>query len=171
MIRRRSFNDLWWVGLGFITFAAIMLGAMVTHHAPANVLAAAPPNTVVVYKSPTCSCCSKWIEHLQQAGFRVEVHNESEMGQIKKQLGIPKKLASCHTAIINGYLIEGHVPAEDIRQLLTQRPKAKGLIVPGMPVGSPGMEVGTRVDPYDVMLVADGQAPATFAHHGPANTP
>lgn len=172
MTRRRSINKLWWIALCVIAIAAAMLGTEFSRQASGDIsVAAAPPDTVVVYKNPTCSCCSKWIEHLRQAGFRVEAHNEPEMSQVKNRLGVPEELASCHTAVINGYVIEGHVPADDIKQLLAKRPKARGLAVPGMPIGSPGMEMGARSDPYDVMLIADGQPPAVFAHHGRAEKP
>lgn len=171
-MKQHSINKLWWAGLGLIVVAATLVGAEFGRRAPDDISASVtPPDTVVVYKSPTCSCCSKWIEHLKQAGFRVEAHNESEMSQIKTRLGVPAELASCHTAFINGYVIEGHVPAEDIKQLLAKHPKARGLAVPGMPVGSPGMEMGSRVDSYDVLLMADGQPSAIFAHHGQGNTP
>lgn len=164
MSKRRSISAWWWIGLAGLAIAATLLG---TEMSQSVSVASAPLDTVVVYKSATCSCCSKWVEHLKQAGLRVEVHNESAMRSIKDRLGVPEALASCHTGVINGYVIEGHVPADDIKQLLAKRPKAKGLAVPGMPIGSPGMEMGARVDPYDVLLIADGQPPTVFAHHGP----
>jgi hypothetical protein len=171
-MKQQAINKLWWAGLGLIAVAAILLGIELGRRTlDDNSTTAAPRDTVVVYKSPTCSCCSKWIEHLKHAGFRVEAHNESEMSQVKIRLGVPEVLASCHTAMINGYVIEGHVPAEDIKQLLAKHPKARGLAVPGMPVGSPGMEMGARVDSYDVLLMADDQPTRAFAHHGPGNTP
>lgn len=124
--------------------------------------------TIEVWKSPTCNCCSKWIEILRKDGFNVIAHNESAMNPLKTKLGVPTSLASCHTGVVEGYVIEGHVPAGDIKRLLEERPKAKGLAVPGMPIGSPGMEMGERVDPYDVMLFSsDATAPTVFAHHGP----
>lgn len=162
-MKKTSVSNFLWVGIAVVAIgAALVAGSL---HPPPSI-AAAPPNTIVVYKSPTCNCCSKWIEHLKHAGFKVEAHNESDLNQIRQQLGVPEKLASCHTAIINGYVIEGHVPAEDIRQLLTKRPKARGLAVPGMPIGSPGMEVGASVGSYDVLQIVDGQSPSVFAHHG-----
>lgn len=128
------------------------------------------PGTVVVYKSATCNCCSKWVEHLRQAGLKVEVHNENAMNPLKAKLGVPPDLASCHTALVNGYVIEGHVPASDIQRLLTERPQAKGLAVPGMPIGSPGMEQGDRIDPYEVLLFSDTGKPQVFAVHGRAES-
>jgi hypothetical protein len=113
---------------------------------------------MVVYKSPTCGCCSKWVEHVQQAGFQVEVHDTANVAPIKNEHGLPQHLASCHTAIVDGYVIEGHVPADVIRRLLAERPQVAGIAVPGMPTGSPGMEMGDRKDPYDVIAFArDGK--------------
>lgn len=107
--------------------------------------------TISVYKSPTCGCCSAWIEHLEQNGFQVNAFNSDRMGEVKRALGVAPKHASCHTAKIDGYIIEGHVPATEIRRLLKERPAMAGLSVPGMPMGSPGMD-GPRKDPYQVLL-------------------
>ncbi|MEM9173388.1 MAG: DUF411 domain-containing protein [Pseudomonadota bacterium] len=119
---------------------------------------------ITVYKSPYCGCCRQWIQHLQGHGFLVESIDSDDMNTIKDEYGVPKKLASCHTARVDGYTIEGHVPAKDILTLLTERPRADGLTVPGMPVGSPGMESGDRVDPYTVFLFTgdDKQAYAAY---------
>ena len=117
--------------------------------------------TVQVWKSPTCGCCTGWVEHLQAAGFTVKVHDSGNVAA-RAQLKIPSKLGSCHTAEVGGYAIEGHVPAQDIRRLLEQRPKAIGLAVPGMPIGSPGMEMPDRRDPYDVLLVELGGTTRVF---------
>jgi len=105
---------------------------------------------ITVYKSPTCGCCSKWVRHLQDNGFEVDAVNRNDMNSVKSQAGIPRRLASCHTAIIGGYVVEGHVPAADIKRLLKERPGVTGLTVPGMPMGSPGME-GSRQDRYNVL--------------------
>lgn len=116
-------------------------------------------NAIVVYKSPTCGCCEAWVRHLRDNGFAVTVHDVEDTGVHRARLGMPDRFGSCHTGRIAGYAIEGHVPVADIRKLLAQRPKAVGLAVPGMPVGSPGMEQGPRADPFDVLLVrADGGA-------------
>jgi hypothetical protein len=113
---------------------------------------------VTVYKDPNCGCCSAWVDHLKANGFSVAVHNVKDMAPHKKKLGVPERLASCHTAVVDGYTIEGHVPATEIKRLLAERPRASGLAVPGMPEGSPGMETGKR-DPYDVLLFdTDGKA-------------
>lgn len=140
--------------------------------APATVAADAPRvapasgPVVTVYKSPTCGCCSLWGEHLEANGFVVETVDVNDLRPIKQQYGIPDSLASCHTGVVDGYIIEGHVPAEDVRRLLAEQPEAAGLALPGMPLGSPGMEVADgRVQPYAVYLVADGET-TVFARHG-----
>lgn len=107
---------------------------------------------ITVYKSPTCGCCSKWVDHLKENGFSVEVHEQGNMTPIKEQFGIHPQYQSCHTAVVDGYIVEGHVPAEDIKRLLARKPAIKGLAVPGMPMGSPGME-GYRVDRYNVLAI------------------
>jgi len=118
----------------------------------ASVYAAGP--TMEVYKTRTCGCCAKWVEHMKAAGFDVKVNEVDSTGDYRKQNGVPESLASCHTAVVEGYALEGHVPAEDVQKLLKTRPAgAKGLAVPGMPLGSPGMEqAGTRRQAYTVVL-------------------
>ena len=103
-----------------------------------------------VYKSKTCGCCQDWIDHIEAAGISVESTDLNDMNSKKIELGVPSELASCHTAVIDGYVIEGHVPASDILRLLREKPAVTGLTVPGMPHGSPGMETG-REDPYQVL--------------------
>ena len=123
-----------------------------------NLIAQTRPQ-VEVWKDPECGCCKDWVSHLEANGFQVKVH-DSGNAQARSRLGVPDKLGSCHTALIGGYALEGHVPARDIQRLLKERPKAVGLAVPGMPVGSPGMDgaaYGGRKDAYDVLLIqADG---------------
>ncbi len=119
---------------------------------------AAAANAVEVWKDPNCGCCKDWITHMQQAGFAVTVQ-DSGNAAVRARLGLPQRLGSCHTALVGGYLLEGHVPAGDVKKLLQQKPRALGLAVPGMPVGSPGMdgpEYGGRRDAYDVLLVTRG---------------
>lgn len=111
---------------------------------------------VVMHKDPNCGCCGKWAEHLQAAGFRVKTVNEADMQRVKQQLGVPGKLGSCHTARVGGYLIEGHVPASTIKRLLREKPPVAGLAAPGMPLGSPGMEVPGQKEAYDVMAFERG---------------
>ena len=105
-----------------------------------------------VYKSPSCGCCGAWVDHMRSAGFRVEVADITDLSPIKNKLGVFPELWSCHSAVIDGYVIEGHVPAREVIRLLRDRPKAIGLAVPGMPIGSPGMEQGSRRDPFQVIL-------------------
>lgn len=121
--------------------------------------------SIEVWKSPTCNCCSKWVEHLRKGGFNVTVHNESAMNPLKTKLGVPQDLASCHTGMVDGYAIEGHVPVQDIRKLLAERPKAAGLAVPGMPIGSPGMEQGDRHDSYETLVFTDNGESSVYARH------
>jgi hypothetical protein len=115
---------------------------------------------VTVYKSPTCGCCKQWVTHMQANGFTVKAHDVADIVQYKTANGVPLMLGSCHTAIVGGYVIEGHVPASDIRRLLKERPPVRGLAVPGMPVGSPGMEQGGHKDHYNV-LTFDAQGRTT----------
>jgi hypothetical protein len=120
---------------------------------------------VQVSKDPSCGCCEAWVEHLRGAGFAVDVSETAQMSRVKARLGVPQALASCHTAEVGGYAIEGHVPAVEIKRLLAERPAGRGLAVPGMPVGSPGMELkGLEPDTYEVVLFgANGQR--TFARY------
>ncbi|NNC73127.1 MAG: DUF411 domain-containing protein [Sphingomonadaceae bacterium] len=111
-----------------------------------------PLPQILVHKTPSCGCCNAWVDHLRAAGFTVETVDVPDTTPIANRLGVPDELRSCHTAEIDGYGIEGHVPAADIRRLLAERPDAAGLAVPGMPLGSPGMEMGDRRENYDVIL-------------------
>ena len=131
--------------------------------APAFAGAAAAP-LVTVYKSATCGCCEGWIDHLKANGFTVNAHNVADTSDYREKYGIPQELGSCHTGVVQGYALEGHVPASDIRRLLAERPKAAGLAVPSMPMGSPGME-GNRRDPYDVFLVQAGGRRSVYRHY------
>jgi hypothetical protein len=122
-----------------------------------SLLAAAPE--VSVFKTRTCGCCSKWVDHMKENGFNVKVTDVPSTTEYRQKYGVPERLLSCHTAVVNGYAIEGHVPAADVQRLLQTRAKGKGLAVPGMPIGSPGMEQGPRRAAYSVLLFqADGSA-------------
>ncbi len=124
-------------------------------------------DTVTVYKDPTCGCCAKWVEHLQKQGFATKTNEVANVDQIKSQNHVPRQVRSCHTALVGGYVIEGHVPAADIQRLLKERPAGViGLAVPGMPIGSPGMEVGSRVQPYNVLAFDKEGRTRVFAAHG-----
>jgi hypothetical protein len=132
---------------------------------------AAPSRELIeVWKTPTCGCCKDWISHLENEGFDVKTYMVSESTKTaqRSKIGIPEKMGSCHTALVKGYALEGHVPGRDIRRLLNERPRALGLAVPGMPVGSPGMdgpEYGGRKDPYNVLLVQrDGSSSVFHAY-------
>ncbi len=122
---------------------------------------------IEVYKSPTCGCCKEWIEHMKANGFSVVAHDVGN-NAARARLGLPAKYGSCHTAVIDGYVVEGHVPAREVKRLLRERPQAIGLAVPGMPVGSPGMdgpEYGGRKDRYDVLLVQADGSTRTFSRY------
>lgn len=130
--------------------------------APALATAAAP--VIDVFKSASCGCCTAWVEHLKAKGFQTRVANVDNPSDYRERGGIPNELGSCHTAMVGGYAIEGHVPASEIKRLLAEKPKAKGLAVPAMPLGSPGME-GPRQDPYDVLLVQANGSTKVFKHY------
>jgi len=121
---------------------------------------------VVMYKSPNCECCDGWAGHLQKAGFTVKVNKRDDMDAIKAANGVPKRLASCHTALIDGYVIEGHVPAQDIQRLLKERPDIVGLTAPGMPMKSPGMQAAGKIPQgYDVLAFDKTGASKVFTHY------
>lgn len=135
------------------TVLAVLSGIAALGYArPAAV--AAGPGTLRVWKDPNCGCCTGWVAHLQRDGFRADVVTTGAMSEVKQSRRVPDALVSCHTAEIDGYVIEGHVPAHAIRRLLAERPLARGLAVPGMPIGSPGMEGGTP-ETYDVVLFGE----------------
>jgi hypothetical protein len=124
------------------------------------------PN-IVVYKNESCGCCKLWVQHLRKFGFTVTVHDLDNLNAVKQRVGVPYGKGSCHTAEVGSYFVEGHVPAEDIYRLLREHPKAKGLTVPGMPAGSPGMEVPSgEIRPYEVLLVGEDGVTSLFARHG-----
>ena len=124
------------------------------------------PATITVYKDPSCGCCTKWVEHLRGAGLHPDVHDRADMEALKNSLGVPTALRSCHTAVAGRYVIEGHVPAADLKRLLAAAPKGiVGLAVPDMPAGAPGMEVPGRADRYDVIAFAADGTTKLFAHH------
>ena len=139
---------------------ATVLFALLT---PAAWAAGALP-TVEVYKSPTCGCCGKWVDHMKANGFKVVTHEMNDVTPHKQRLGVPVGMGSCHTAEVGGYLVEGHVPAEDVKRLLAEKPQAKGLVSPGMPQSAPGMDLPGKV-PYEVLLVRADGSTATYARH------
>ena len=144
--------------------AAGLLGALVS--VGGIVIAQKPAPTVQVYKSPTCGCCASWVKHLQQHGFTTRVTETDDVATIKAQRGVPARVQSCHTAVVDGYVIEGHVPAADVQRLLKERPSVVGIAVPGMPIGSPGMEVpGQKPQKYDVVAFDKQGQTRVFASH------
>ena len=148
----------------FAGIAGLMAAALVIASATLMLQEPSEAADIVVYKSPSCGCCGKWVDHLQANGFSVEVKNQRDMRPVKQHFGIEGKLQSCHTGVVDGYLIEGHVPAEDIQRLLRERPAVRGLAVPGMPMGSPGME-GPRSQPYDVLAFDDDGKTSRYSSH------
>jgi hypothetical protein len=134
---------------GAVVMLALALPAARGTHAVSRTPAAPE---VTVYKSPTCGCCTKWVEHMQRAGFTVTAHDLDNVAPIKRRHGVPQALESCHTALVGNYVVEGHVPADVIQRMLRERPRIAGIAVPGMPAGSPGMEYpDARPQPYNVM--------------------
>ena len=123
-----------------------------------------PGPLVTVFKTPTCACCGKWVEHLKANGFAVKVQEVRDTSSYERQYHVPRTMVSCHTAVVNGYTIEGHVPAADIKRLLNERTKAVGLAVPGMPVGSPGMEAA-RSEPYSVYAFDESGNTSVYAKY------
>jgi len=146
-----------------IIAAALFAGAAL---AALPALSEAPERTVKVWKSPTCGCCNGWIDHLRAAGFKVEALDVTDVTLMKRENGIPGRFTSCHTALVGGYFVEGHVPAADVERLLAERPPIAGLAVPGMPIGSPGME-GPKPQRYDVLALDGDGGVSVFATHGP----
>lgn len=142
---------------------ALGLGSM---GLPGMVRAAVPAGgpAVEVWKAASCECCEGWVRHMRAAGFEVTVHTVDDVTPVKRMAGVPDDLASCHTARVGGYVLEGHVPADDVRRLLAERPQARGLAVPGMPQDAPGMDMGTG-QPYQVVLFGGAGGPQVFARH------
>lgn len=126
-----------------------------------------PTPMMTVFKTPTCGCCAKWVDHMRQNGFNVHVTDLNDLTTIKNKHNVPGRLQSCHTGVVNGYVVEGHVPAADVKRLIKEKPAVVGLTVPGMPAGSPGMEVpGITPPPYDVLTFDKAGATKVYATHG-----
>lgn len=169
-----------WIGIGAALAAVVAVGVAVLA-GRADEAAGYPASAVSqtesrpsgyawpvidVYKDPTCGCCSKWVEHLQDQGFTVRTTDTRDLAAFKASHGVPSQVRSCHTALVDGYVIEGHVPSSDVKRLLSGRPPIAGLAVPGMPIGSPGMEVsGAKAQPYDVMAFDKDGSTRVFAAH------
>ena len=141
---------------------AVVVGALAIAGAVVSAQQKAP--TVLVYKTPTCGCCTKWVEHLQAAGFTVQTQHRDDLTPIRQAQKVPPTATSCHTALVGSYVVEGHVPAADIKRMLAEQPKIKGLTVPGMPIGSPGME-GPAPEKYDTLAFTETGKITVFAKH------
>lgn len=146
-----------------LLLAGLALPFVATHSMAATAV-------IEVYKSATCGCCGAWIDHLQASGFSASARNleQDALYELKARVGLTPDLASCHTALVEGYFIEGHVPASDITRLLAEKPKALGLTVPGMPIGSPGMEMGDEREPFETLIVFEDGRTEVFASHNQA---
>lgn len=155
-MKRRVFNQ---IGFRLAVFGLIGGGVQVAHSSQAEAGTLSDKALeATVYRDPACGCCHKWVDYLKAQGFQVTDYVREDMAAVKRSLGVPSNLESCHTAVIGGYVVEGHVPAEDIRRLLREQPEAVGIAVPGMPVGTPGMEMSDRKDNFSVVLFTrDGQ--------------
>lgn len=153
-----------------LTGAAACDGAQESEAAPsgtqpvAQTALASDAPVVTVYKTPTCGCCTKWVDHLKASGFRVESHDITDVSPIKAEHGVPGNLHSCHTAVVDGYVVEGHIPADVVRKLLAERPQVAGIAVPGMPMGSPGME-GPYTQNYDVLAFTREGEKRVYSKH------
>lgn len=151
--------------LRLIVLASVGLGALAI---AVNAQRSDEP-TVSVYKTPTCGCCRKWVDHLKANGFSVRTTDLDNLDAVKVKYGVPSDFGSCHTAVVSGYVVEGHVPAKDIQRLLRERPKIAGLAVPSMPAGSPGMEIpGGKVQPYRVLTFDKNGTSSVYASYGGA---
>lgn len=150
------------LSLGLLVVGLLGLGCgWLSQPAAASTIAA----EISVYHSPTCHCCRRWIRHLQAAGFHVDDQPTAAVRAIKRQHGLPENLSACHTAVVNGYIIEGHIPPSDVQRLLRTQPDITGIAVPGMPEGSPGMEAGGSIEPYTVFSFTEDGAINRFAEH------
>jgi hypothetical protein len=143
----------------------IVLASLTSAYAPSRNESPAPPTKITVFKDPNCGCCQQWVEHLRKHSFDVAVRDTSDVSGAKRTGRVPEQLHSCHTAFVGGYVVEGHVPATDIVRMLKEKPKVAGIAVGGMPVGSPGMEVGSRKDPYNVVAFTRDGSTHVFARH------
>ena len=147
-------------------FAYVQFGASDESATTSQAAATASSETVTVYKSTSCQCCAHWVDHMRANGFEVQVENTEELSAVKARLGVPAGLRSCHTAVVGSYVVEGHVPARDVKRMLASESEIAGVAVPGMPVGSPGMERGDRVDPYSVLAFNEGGQTQIVAEYG-----
>ena len=141
--------------------SGLALAGMVVVSPSDNLPAQGPAMTV--YKTPTCGCCAKWVDHMKAAGFKVQVQDMDDLTEIKQASGVPIPIRTCHTAVVGNYVVEGHVPADLVKKMLTEKPKMAGIAVPGMPIGSPGMESGNEKQAHDVILFDKTGKTAVYA--------
>ena len=141
-----------------VSLAALAVGTAASQARPTAV-------PIQVFKTPTCGCCAKWVDHMKAAGFAPEVQDLPNLAGVKSDAGVPPNLQSCHTARVGGYIVEGHVPADTVKRLLKEKPRVAGIAVPGMPIGSPGMEQGDRRDAYDVLTFTKDGRITVFEKH------
>ena len=145
--------------IAFSVATLALFGAVAAQQKPAGTL-------VEVFKTPTCGCCSQWVEHMRKNGFTVRTTDLNDLTGIKKSRGVPADVQSCHTAVVNGYVVEGHVPPADVHRMLKEKPAIAGIAVGGMPIGSPGMESPyVKAEPFNVMAFTKGGATRVFAKH------
>ena len=149
-----------------LMFAVVLASGVTGPAQQRQPAASAKPVLMAVYKTPTCGCCAKWVEHMKQNGFTTHVTDLTDLSSIKARHGVPPKMQSCHTAIVNGYVVEGHVPAADVKRMLQQKPAIAGLALPGMPAGSPGMEVPGVKPSYEVLSFDKRGTTRVYAKHG-----
>jgi hypothetical protein len=148
------------IGGGTVIAVGAIASALMLKQSPA-----VASSEITVYKTPTCGCCGGWVEHLTDAGLNASTINQRDLTETREKLGAPADLVSCHIAVADGYVIEGHVPADAIKKLLAERPDAVGIFVPGMPLGSPGMEGPYGTQPYDVILLRRDGSREVFASY------
>ena len=164
VLSRSAFFKL---AVSFVVYTAVVFGLTACTDAGKdnNAAALAVSTPIQVFKNPSCKCCGKWVRHIEAAGFSVAIENTEDLNAIKSQYGIAPHYQSCHTAVAEGYAFEGHIPAHIMQQFLIEKPQdAIGLSVPGMPAGSPGMEMGNRQDDYDVLLLKKDGSTQVYAH-------
>ena len=167
MQRRRFVGFALGAGAGSLFISRVAQAQQGTAPRNAPPAAKAPLPAMTVYKSASCGCCHNWVEHARSSGFTVKTIDTEDLAAVKRDLGVPSRLQSCHTVVVGNYLVEGHVPAADVKRLLAEKPAVRGIAVPGMPVGAPGMEQGAPADHqrYEVIAFTAAGVTSVFARH------